>query len=188
MCDWDWTPRRWPPIKGTRLQMSDATEKSGSGSRGLDSPRRRWSEAQKATGRRRELPVGGIRSRWWRSATACTPVCCSDGGVGFASRRTRVQGLSRSLSRRPSRRARRRQGAWRSCWAATFAWSSMPRWAPGAGRYRRRCGGRIPSCAPPHPVRGIVGAAVKPRGVHERLRELQWMSVRPLPIRTHTPR
>ena len=40
----------------------------------------------------------------------------------------------------------------------------------------------------PHPVRGIVGAAVEARGVHERLRELQPMCVRRLPIRTHTPK
>ena len=40
----------------------------------------------------------------------------------------------------------------------------------------------------PHPVRGVVGAAMETRRIHERLRQLQRMSVPRLPIRAHTPK
>ena len=40
----------------------------------------------------------------------------------------------------------------------------------------------------PHPVRGVVGAAMEARRIHKRLRQLQRMSVPRLPIRAHTPK
>ena len=41
--------------------------------------------------------------------------------------------------------------------------------------------------AHPQPVRGIVGAAVKARRIHERLGQLQRMTVRRLPVRAQAP-
>ena len=37
----------YPPVKGARTQMSETRQKAESGSGGVDSPRRRWSEAQR---------------------------------------------------------------------------------------------------------------------------------------------
>ena len=85
--------------------------------------RRNGASSRRATG-------AGIRPRRWRGATVFTPVCCSSGGVGMASRRPPAQGLFRWWSRRPSRRARRRPGAWRLCWAARCGWWSTPRCTP----------------------------------------------------------
>ena len=45
MRDWDWAPWWCPPIKGARSQMSETKQKSVS--RNAESPRRRWSEAQR---------------------------------------------------------------------------------------------------------------------------------------------
>ena len=45
MRDWEWALEWCLPIKGARSPMSEATQKSGS--HGEDSPRRRWSEAQR---------------------------------------------------------------------------------------------------------------------------------------------
>ena len=47
MRDREWAPGGVSTIEGTRSQMTDATQKAGAESRGVDTPRRRWSEAQK---------------------------------------------------------------------------------------------------------------------------------------------
>ena len=47
MRDWEGAPRWCPPVKGARSQRTDTTQKASAQSRGVDAPRRRWSEAHK---------------------------------------------------------------------------------------------------------------------------------------------
>ena len=61
----DWALVWCPPIKGARSQMSETRQKAGSGSRSVDSPRRRWSEAQ-----RRRIVAESYRSGESASAVA----------------------------------------------------------------------------------------------------------------------
>lgn len=103
--DWDCAPGWSPPVKGAQQSQMSKTK---SVSCSAESPRRRWSEAQ-----RRPAVVeccnSGFRPRQSRDAPVFTPYCCSGGAVGIARRRTAVPDLSRwrSRSRRPIRRATR---------------------------------------------------------------------------------
>jgi len=116
-----------PANQEARSQMSETTQKSGSGSRGVDSSRRRWSEAHKrrivaesyrggesATAVARRHGVhSSVLFRWRRrygTAADTRRGVCSGGGRGARSRRVR-----------------RRPGAWRLCWATTYGSSSTRR-------------------------------------------------------------
>ena len=99
--------------------MTDATRRSEGPDRvgwirpgGGGARRRNGASWRRATAR-------GIRPRRLRSATVFTPVCCSSGGVGMASRRTRaVRGSSpvggEILRQAPGRLERRRMHAARA--------------------------------------------------------------------------
>ena len=65
MRDRDWAPVWCPPIEGARTQMSETRQKAGSGSGGVESPRRRRSEAE-----RRRIVAESYRSGESASAVA----------------------------------------------------------------------------------------------------------------------
>ena len=65
MRDREWAPAWCPPIEGARTQMSETRQKAGSGSRGVESPRRRRSEAE-----RRRIVEESYRSGESASAVA----------------------------------------------------------------------------------------------------------------------
>ena len=82
----------------TRSQMTDATQRLSAGSREVDSPRRRWSEAQK-----RRIVAESYRSGDSVSVVAHRHGVHASvlfrGGVGIAGQRTRAQRLSRWFQR-----------------------------------------------------------------------------------------
>ena len=63
MRDRDWAPARCPPIEGARTQMSGTRQNAGSESRGVESPRRRRSEAERRriVAETREVHLAGGR-------------------------------------------------------------------------------------------------------------------------------